>query len=114
APWAVSWWVVLKAVNGCELEEVGCSRSSLKELGILPRIPDAKALYTDRFVPARFAARSGHRPRWQADAATRSRLLDLIHGGPMGGFDEPYQGQAALRARHPGPALHRPPLWRCR
>src|SRR5215472_7513326 len=29
-------------------------RSSLKELGILPSIPDAKALYTDRFVPVRF------------------------------------------------------------
>ena len=29
-------------------------RSSLKELGILPVIPDAKALYTDRFVPVRF------------------------------------------------------------
>ncbi len=29
-------------------------RSSLKELGILPTIPDAKALYTDRFVPVRF------------------------------------------------------------
>jgi NitT/TauT family transport system substrate-binding protein len=29
-------------------------RSSLKELGILPAIPDAKALYTDRFVPVRF------------------------------------------------------------
>jgi NitT/TauT family transport system substrate-binding protein len=29
-------------------------RSSLKELGILPTVPEAKALYTDRFVPVRF------------------------------------------------------------
>ena len=29
-------------------------RSSLKELGILPTVPDAKALYTDKFVPVRF------------------------------------------------------------
>ncbi len=29
-------------------------RSSLKELGILPTIPEAKGLYTDKFVPVRF------------------------------------------------------------
>jgi NitT/TauT family transport system substrate-binding protein len=29
-------------------------RASLKELGILPSVPDAKALYTDKFVPVRF------------------------------------------------------------
>jgi NitT/TauT family transport system substrate-binding protein len=28
--------------------------SSLKELGILPVVPDAKALYTDKFVPVKF------------------------------------------------------------
>jgi NitT/TauT family transport system substrate-binding protein len=35
-------------------EAIDVIRSSLKELGILPTIPDAKALYTDRFVPVRF------------------------------------------------------------
>jgi NitT/TauT family transport system substrate-binding protein len=35
-------------------EAIDVIRSSLKELGILPAIPDAKALYTDRFVPVRF------------------------------------------------------------
>ena len=29
-------------------------RQSLKELGILPELPDAKALYTDKFVPVKF------------------------------------------------------------
>jgi ABC-type nitrate/sulfonate/bicarbonate transport system substrate-binding protein len=29
-------------------------RGSLKELGILPTVPEAKALYTDKFVPVRF------------------------------------------------------------
>ena len=29
-------------------------RHSLKELGILPEVPDAKALYTDKFVPVKF------------------------------------------------------------
>jgi NitT/TauT family transport system substrate-binding protein len=29
-------------------------RASLKDLGILPTMPDAKALYTDKFVPVRF------------------------------------------------------------
>jgi ABC-type nitrate/sulfonate/bicarbonate transport system substrate-binding protein len=29
-------------------------RHSLKELGILPSVPDAKALYDDRFVPVKF------------------------------------------------------------
>jgi NitT/TauT family transport system substrate-binding protein len=28
--------------------------ASLKELGILPVVPDAKALYTDKFVPVKF------------------------------------------------------------
>jgi len=35
-------------------EAIDVIRSSLKELGILPTIPDAKALYTDKFVPVRF------------------------------------------------------------
>jgi len=35
-------------------EAIDVIRSSLKELGVLPAIPDAKALYTDRFVPVRF------------------------------------------------------------
>jgi NitT/TauT family transport system substrate-binding protein len=35
-------------------EAIDVIRSSLKELGILSAIPDAKALYTDRFVPVRF------------------------------------------------------------
>jgi ABC-type nitrate/sulfonate/bicarbonate transport system substrate-binding protein len=29
-------------------------RFSLKELGILPNVPDAKALYNDKFVPVKF------------------------------------------------------------
>ena len=29
-------------------------RRSLKELGILPTVPDAKSIYSDRFVPVRF------------------------------------------------------------
>jgi hypothetical protein len=29
-------------------------RHSLKELGILPEVPDAKALYNDKFVPVKF------------------------------------------------------------
>jgi NitT/TauT family transport system substrate-binding protein len=37
-----------------DAEAIDVIRSSLKELGILPTIPDAKALYTDRFVPVRF------------------------------------------------------------
>jgi NitT/TauT family transport system substrate-binding protein len=35
-------------------EAIDVIRSSLKELGILPAVPDAKALYTDKFVPVRF------------------------------------------------------------
>jgi NitT/TauT family transport system substrate-binding protein len=35
-------------------EAIDVIRSSLKELGILPIVPEAKALYTDRFVPVRF------------------------------------------------------------
>ena len=35
-------------------EAIDVIRSSLKELGILPTVPDAKALYTDKFVPVRF------------------------------------------------------------
>jgi NitT/TauT family transport system substrate-binding protein len=35
-------------------EAIDVIRASLKELGILPTIPDAKALYTDKFVPVRF------------------------------------------------------------
>jgi NitT/TauT family transport system substrate-binding protein len=35
-------------------EAIDVIRSSLKELGILPMVPDAKALYTDKFVPVRF------------------------------------------------------------
>jgi ABC-type nitrate/sulfonate/bicarbonate transport system substrate-binding protein len=35
-------------------EAIDVIRSSLKELGILPAIPEAKALYTDKFVPVRF------------------------------------------------------------
>jgi len=29
-------------------------RFSLKELGILPAVPDAKTLYNDKFVPVKF------------------------------------------------------------
>jgi hypothetical protein len=29
-------------------------RHSLKELGILPAVPDAKDLYTNKFVPVKF------------------------------------------------------------
>jgi hypothetical protein len=29
-------------------------RRSLKELGILPAVPEAKSIYNDRFVPVRF------------------------------------------------------------
>ena len=29
-------------------------RYSLKELGILPNVPDAKAIYNDKFVPVKF------------------------------------------------------------
>jgi hypothetical protein len=29
-------------------------RHSLKELGILPAVPEAKAIYNDQFVPVRF------------------------------------------------------------
>jgi len=35
-------------------EAIDVIRLSLKELGILPVIPDAKALYNDKFVPVRF------------------------------------------------------------
>jgi NitT/TauT family transport system substrate-binding protein len=35
-------------------EAIDVIRASLKELGILPAIPDARALYTDKFVPVRF------------------------------------------------------------
>jgi hypothetical protein len=35
-------------------EVIDVIRASLKELDILPKIPDAKALYTDAFVPVRF------------------------------------------------------------
>jgi ABC-type nitrate/sulfonate/bicarbonate transport system substrate-binding protein len=35
-------------------EAIDVIRASLKELGILPAVPDAKALYTDKFVPVRF------------------------------------------------------------
>ena len=35
-------------------EAIDVIRASLKELGILPTVPDAKALYTDAFVPVRF------------------------------------------------------------
>jgi NitT/TauT family transport system substrate-binding protein len=35
-------------------EAIDVIRASLKELGILPTIPEAKALYTDKFVPVRF------------------------------------------------------------
>jgi NitT/TauT family transport system substrate-binding protein len=35
-------------------EVIDAIRASLKELDILPKIPDAKALYTDAFVPVRF------------------------------------------------------------
>jgi ABC-type nitrate/sulfonate/bicarbonate transport system substrate-binding protein len=35
-------------------EAIEVIRSSLKELGILSAIPDAKALYNDKFVPVRF------------------------------------------------------------
>jgi ABC-type nitrate/sulfonate/bicarbonate transport system substrate-binding protein len=35
-------------------EAIDVIRASLKDLGILPAVPDAKALYTDKFVPVRF------------------------------------------------------------
>jgi NitT/TauT family transport system substrate-binding protein len=35
-------------------EVIDAIRASLKELDILPTIPDAKGLYTDAFVPVRF------------------------------------------------------------
>jgi ABC-type nitrate/sulfonate/bicarbonate transport system substrate-binding protein len=35
-------------------EAIDVIRGSLKELGILPTVPDAKALYTDKFVPVQF------------------------------------------------------------
>jgi len=35
-------------------EAIDVIRASLKDLGILPTMPDAKALYTDKFVPVRF------------------------------------------------------------
>ena len=35
-------------------EAIDVIRSSLKELGILQVVPDAKALYTDAFVPVKF------------------------------------------------------------
>jgi len=34
-----------------DLEAIEVIRGSLKELGVLPTVPDAKALYTDKFVP---------------------------------------------------------------
>jgi NitT/TauT family transport system substrate-binding protein len=37
-----------------DAETIDVIRASLKELGILPAVPDAKALYTDKFVPVRF------------------------------------------------------------
>jgi NitT/TauT family transport system substrate-binding protein len=36
-----------------DLDAIEVIRGSLKELGILPTVPDAKALYTDKFVPVR-------------------------------------------------------------
>jgi NitT/TauT family transport system substrate-binding protein len=35
-------------------EAIDVIRASLKELGILPTVPDAKVLYNDKFVPVRF------------------------------------------------------------
>lgn len=35
-------------------EAIEVIRQSLKELGILPTVPDAKVLYNDKFVPVRF------------------------------------------------------------
>jgi ABC-type nitrate/sulfonate/bicarbonate transport system substrate-binding protein len=35
-------------------EAIEVIRHSLKELGILPAVPDAKAIYNDKFVPVRF------------------------------------------------------------
>jgi NitT/TauT family transport system substrate-binding protein len=35
-------------------EAIDVIRASLKELGTLPTVPDAKALYNDKFVPVRF------------------------------------------------------------
>jgi NitT/TauT family transport system substrate-binding protein len=37
-----------------DAEAIDVIRASLKELGILPAVPDAKALYSDKFVPVRF------------------------------------------------------------
>jgi NitT/TauT family transport system substrate-binding protein len=35
-------------------EAIDVIRASLKELGILPTVPDAKGIYNDKFVPVRF------------------------------------------------------------
>jgi NitT/TauT family transport system substrate-binding protein len=35
-------------------EAIDVIRASLKELGILPAVPDAKTIYNDKFVPVRF------------------------------------------------------------
>jgi hypothetical protein len=35
-------------------EAIDVIRASLKELGTLPTVPDAKAIYNDKFVPVRF------------------------------------------------------------
>jgi len=37
-----------------DMQAIDVIRSSLKELGILNAVPEAKALYTDKFVPVRF------------------------------------------------------------
>jgi hypothetical protein len=37
-----------------DMAAIDVIRHSLNELGILNRIPDAKELYTDKFVPVRF------------------------------------------------------------
>lgn len=37
-----------------DLEAIDVIRGSLKEVGVLPTVPDAKALYTDKFVPVHF------------------------------------------------------------
>ena len=46
--------VAVSADGAWDPEAIDVIRASLKELGILPTVPDAKVLYNDKFVPVRF------------------------------------------------------------
>ena len=37
-----------------DMESIDVIRNSLKDLGILDTIPDAKMIYNDKFVPVKF------------------------------------------------------------